>query len=101
MIIEQRINKNAINLAIVSFLIGTVLLISYIVTNHSALALFGFFYVLIMTVLNTIAFIGLLGNCLLKPEYGTENMKSILILLANIPITLIYTYIVLRIDLLI
>ncbi|KAA1247185.1 hypothetical protein [Aquimarina sp. RZ0] len=94
--IIQSINKNALIIATISFLLGTILLLSHLITGWDQLVFLGIFYVLIATVLNGITFVGLLANTVVNYHYYRENLTTILIFLLNIPITVGYLFIVIN-----
>ncbi|NHN24166.1 hypothetical protein FIA58_000625 [Flavobacterium jejuense] len=83
-------------LAIVSFGIGTFLfLIHFIFPNYFPILVFGYIYLLIAILINTITFFYLIY--LFFKENNTEDIIiRILILLSNIPIAFLYAYIVLN-----
>ncbi len=88
--IIQPINKKALAIATISFLLGTILLLFYLISQSNIVADIGFFYVIIATVLNSITFIGLITNSLINYQYYRENLTTILLVILNIPITLGY-----------
>ncbi|OED39314.1 hypothetical protein AB832_04165 [Flavobacteriaceae bacterium (ex Bugula neritina AB1)] len=92
--ILQSINKNALIIATISFLIGTILLLSHLITGWDTLVIIGFFYTLIATVLNSITLIGLIANTIINHQYYKENLLTILLFLVNIPIAAGYIFIV-------
>ncbi len=92
--IIQSLNKNALIIATISFLIGTLLLLSHLITGWEPLVLIGFYYVLIATTLNVITLIGLIANAIINYQYYKENLTTILIFLTNIPIATGYIFIV-------
>ncbi|MBG6128608.1 hypothetical protein IWQ47_000702 [Aquimarina sp. EL_43] len=92
--IAHPINKIAIILALVSFLIGTSLLLLYICFKWSALLHIGINYVRIAFLVNAIFLAFLIINALFFSKDTKENLITILLFLLNIPITLIYIQIV-------
>lgn len=83
-------------LAIVSFGFGTVLFLThFIFPNYFPILVFGYFYLLIATVINSLTFFYLVYQ--FSKETNTEDLIiRILILLSNIPIAFLYAYIVLN-----
>ena len=82
-------------LAIGSFGIGTVLLLLHLYfAKDFDILLLGFFYVLFAILLNGITFLNLLFQFFIKPDEREDLAIKMLIMLANIPIALLYLYIV-------
>jgi|SRR6218665_1609133 len=84
-------------LALVSFLGGTLLLILHLIFPNSIdIVIIGFLYVIMSALLNGIVFINLLYRFAMQPFYRETIGIRILILLANIPVVLLYLNIVLH-----
>lgn len=82
-------------LAIGSFSIGTFLfLIHFILPEFGLLYLIGYFYLLFAFLINLLVFLNLLFQFLIKPEEREDLAIKMLIMLANIPIALLYLCIV-------
>ncbi len=82
-------------LAIGSFGIGTILfLLHFALPEYGLLYLIGYFYILIAFLVNGITFLNLLFQFFIKPTEREDLAIKMLIMLANIPITLLYIYIV-------
>jgi hypothetical protein len=82
-------------LAIGSFGIGTVLLLLHLYfAKDFDILLLSFFYVLFAILINGITFLNLLFQFFIKPDEREDLAIKMLIMLANIPITLLYLYIV-------
>ncbi|MDH7444997.1 hypothetical protein [Aquimarina sp. 2201CG14-23] len=94
--IIQSINKNALIIATISFLIGTILLLLQLIIGWEQLIFIGIFYVLIASALNGITFIGLLANTIINYHYYKENLVTISICLLNIPIAIGYISLVIN-----
>ncbi|SHG59043.1 hypothetical protein SAMN05443549_10543 [Flavobacterium fluvii] len=93
--------KFSTELAITSFAIGTVLLVIQKLAPYNFAILFiGFFYVLFAILVNGIMLISLAYHFIILPKYRDYIAIKILILLANIPITILYILIVFNINLL-
>ncbi len=88
--ILQSINKKALIVATISFLLGTILLLLFLVSGLDVIVDIGLFYVFIAFVFNTITFIGLITNAIINYQYYQENLRTILVFLLNIPITIGY-----------
>lgn len=94
--IRQEINKKGLTVAIISFLIGTLILLLYLLTTSEALLVGGLFYVLIALALNTITLIGLIINAIINYQYYKENLTTILLFLFNIPIAIGYVFLIMN-----
>lgn len=83
-------------LAIFSFGLGTLIFLThFIFPNYFPILVFGYIYLLIAILINTITFFSLVY--LFAKEENTEDIIiRILILLSNIPIAFLYAYIVLN-----
>lgn len=92
--ITQSVNKKALMIATVSFLLGTVLFLMHLIIAWEQLIIIGLFYVLIATVLNGITFMGLLANSAINYHCYQENLTTVLLFLLNIPIAIGYFLIV-------
>lgn len=94
--ITQPINKKALQVAIISLLIGTFILGLYLITKSESFLIGGVFYVFIALVLNVITLIELLTNAIIHYRYYKENLTTILIFLINIPIAVGYVFLVIN-----
>ena len=82
-------------LAITSFGIGTLLLILYLLFPETVLLIYiGYFYVLLAILINGIAFLHLFYLFIIHPLKREIIAIRMLILLANIPIALLYLNII-------
>lgn len=82
-------------LAIGSFGIGTLLfLLHFALPEYGLLYFIGYFYLLIAFLVNLLVFLNLLFLYFIKPTEREDLAIKMLIMLANIPITLLYIYIV-------
>jgi hypothetical protein len=80
--------------ALISFIVGSLLFTLYLFLKDDNIVLVGLFYVLIAVVVNLIVLFALL-LAFSKPNINYEqNVLSIGILLSNIPIAIIYLYII-------
>jgi hypothetical protein len=78
-------------LAIVSFVLGTLLFGSYLVfSNQTTLISIGIYYLLSAIIVNSIMLLWLIYNCFLKPYRLKQIRIEILILLTNIPVAMLY-----------
>ncbi len=92
--IFQPVNKKALMVSTISFLLGTILLLLFMISKSAILADIGLFYVVIAFVLNAMVLIGLIINSIINHQYYRENLATILLFLLNIPITMGYIVIV-------
>lgn len=84
-------------LAIVSFSFGTLLLLFHLVCPRVLLILIiGLYYVVFAVLINFLALLVLCYQFLAKPQERETVAIRILILLSNIPIALLYFFIVIR-----
>lgn len=81
-------------LAICSFVIGTLLLILFLVSKNNNLLGIGLVYVVFATTVNIIMFLRLLFLLFTHKNHTEYYTIKILILLANIPIAFVYVRIV-------
>ncbi|TSE08904.1 MULTISPECIES: hypothetical protein [Aquimarina] len=88
--IAQRINKIAIIIAITSFILGTILLLYYSITQHRETIEIGMLYVQITFVINAIVLITLILNAIINYKRYKENLITILLISLNIPIVYVY-----------
>jgi len=83
-------------LAIGSFLIGTLLVILQLLFPNENLLKVGLLYVLLAFIINSIMLIYLIFLCFTQKNHQEYYTIKILILLANIPITFVYIKIILE-----
>ncbi|MGL2967561.1 hypothetical protein [Flavobacterium sp. XGLA_31] len=82
-------------IAMGSFCIGTMLLfLRLTMPNEESLLFIGFFYVLFAILINSLVLLNLCYQFIITPNERKTIAIRILILLANIPIALLYFYIV-------
>lgn len=93
--------KFSTQLAITSFAIGTILLILHKLApqNFNILSI-GLLYVLFAILVNGIMLFNLIYHFIILPKHREYIAIKILILLANIPITILYVLIIFNINLL-
>ncbi len=81
-------------LAIGSFSIGSFILLFYkLFPEETGLLILGFLYVLFASLFNGLVFLNLLYRFCIYPNYREVLAIKMLIMLANIPITILYFYI--------
>lgn len=82
-------------MAIVSFILGTILFIGYFVADDKLLFLIlGFVFVIIALIINLLMLTILLFDWIECPTEKKQISRKILILIVNIPITIIYLTII-------
>lgn len=82
-------------LAIGSFGIGTLLfLLHFALPEYGLLYFIGYFYLILAFFINLLVFLNLLFLYFIKPNEREDLTIKMLIMLANIPIALLYLYIV-------
>ena len=82
-------------IAFISFTIGTLLFGSYfIIPDTDNLVYIGLFYTLTALTINGILFLKLVYNWITDPTNRYSIGKQILVLLANIPIAILYLFII-------
>ena len=87
--------KQAVELAVGTFIISTILFILYIISNESPTVLVvAWPFAASAIILNTIMLIHLLDRFIHLPNYRKDIAINILILVSNIPITFLYYTIV-------
>jgi hypothetical protein len=84
-------------MAVISFLIGTTIFILHCISpQENGIIIFGFYYVIIAIIANFIMFLILIGIACIRMDSIDEIAKSLLILMANIPIAAIYFMVVIN-----
>ena len=87
---EYGIIKMSRNVALISFIIGTLILLTFYLTENTVFAFIGLFYLFVATVINLIFLIGLIMKLITKETERKKTWISIGILLANIPVVIVY-----------
>jgi hypothetical protein len=82
--------KLAINVFIISFLLGTTLFILYITSKNESVLFMGFLYVLVTVFFNSIIVLKLFYLLITSKNHSLYLLKRIGIVCLNIPITIIY-----------
>ena len=94
---QSSTGKFSTYLALTSFGIGTLFLVAYLqFPNVEQIVLFGLLYVILAILLNGIALINLIYQLIINRYERETVVIRIIILLANIPIALLYLNIVLQ-----
>ena len=85
------------SITIISFIIGTILFALQLYFNKSdALIYPGIIFILIATIINVISLIALVFSLLANTNYKLELLKTCGIVLLNIPIAILYFYIIIE-----
>jgi hypothetical protein len=78
-------------MAIISFCFGTLIFVLYCLAHQdSEMVVIGFYYVILAGVSNFMMLLVLLGVACMRMDAIDDIAKSILLLLANIPVAVIY-----------
>ncbi|PWK17684.1 hypothetical protein [Xanthomarina spongicola] len=88
------INKIGVYTALVSFLIGTLLLVIFYFTYSSIIAYYGLIFIIIVGIINLVILVKIVFDYNTKRENKKEYLRTALIMLLNIPIVICYTYFV-------
>ena len=84
-----------VKIAFISFSCGTILFIMYVFQVNSVYLVFGsFFFILIAILVNLISLTYLIRKCIINPKTQVKTIEEITIVLLNIPIALLYFYII-------
>lgn len=73
-----------------SLIIGTIFFLLYLFSQNTEIIIFGFVYLCIATALNLMLFLSLLIIVLTDARSRIETLKSMGLLLINIPIAILY-----------
>jgi len=73
-----------------SFIIGTLFLLALIITHHVSILTYGYFYLCVAMGINLIFLIILMAMFTYNSQNRIEIIKSIGLLLINIPIAILY-----------
>jgi uncharacterized membrane protein YiaA len=84
-------------IAITSFVIGTTLFVLQLYNSDTPLLIYsGFLFIIIAFTINTFSLIGLIYYLLGKTNEKSELLKTIGIVLSNLPIAILYFYILIK-----
>lgn len=81
-------------IAIVSFILGTLCLLLFKTNNDYGFIAIGYFYILLATAINSIMLLTVIINSVRCPKDYQEHLKTIFLVLLNIPIVIVYLEIV-------
>ncbi|WP_333879399.1 hypothetical protein [Flavobacterium sp.] len=84
-------------IALGSFLIGTIILLLYFIfPTTTAFIIIGYYYIMLAGVVNSMVVLHLIYRFCFEPKNREMLCIKILLLLANIPIAVLYCYIAIR-----
>ena len=82
-------------IALLSFVIGTILLSLYLYYDEKVVPIYlAFFFVVGAVIINIVMVIVITGRAILIESERIENIKTIAIMLINIPVSILYLYMV-------
>jgi hypothetical protein len=87
-------NKIGLFTALISFLIGTILLIIFYLTNSYSMTLFGMIFIAIAGIINLVVLVKVLINLINEKENRKKHILTSGIMILNIPIAVFYFFIV-------
>jgi hypothetical protein len=87
-------NKIGLFTALISFLIGTILLIIFYLTNSTSITIYGMIFIAVAGIINLGVFVKVLINLINEKENRKKYILTSGIMLLNIPIVILYFYIV-------
>lgn len=85
-----RINYFAVLIAISSFILGTLCLLAFKASGDTGLVGIGYCYTLLAAFVNTITLFAVLVNGLINYKDYAEHLKTLFIVLMNIPVVFLY-----------
>ena len=87
---KHNINYIALWIAIISFIIGTILLVSFKITDDFSFAIIGYYYIILAVFINALMVLLLLIHSVFHHKQYKEHLITIGFVLLNIPITCYY-----------
>ena len=90
--INKNLNKIGIWTAIISFVVGTILLVLYYFSDSEIVAIVSVFYIIAAGVINFVILLALLIKSRKDSENRKKYFKTAGLILINIPIVLVYLY---------
>lgn len=87
---EQFLNQIGIRTALVSFIIGTLFLLSYLVTKEMEIAIIALYYVIAAAIINLLLLLTISGIVFARKYHLKKYLKTALLMLANIPVVALY-----------
>ncbi len=90
------INKIGTSVALASFIIGSILFLTQFFSNSRGVILFGYSFVISAGLVNLGIFIVLILKIITEKDNRIKHLKTSALMLANIPIVLIYLFFVFK-----
>lgn len=84
------INYTAVQIAVISFVLGTICLLLFKTSGDSGFVGIGYCYTLLAALTNSVLLLIVLVNAIRYYKDYPEHLSTVLIVLANIPITFFY-----------
>ena len=92
---KDNLNHTGQVVALLSFVIGTSLMAFYLYFGENFIPLgLAFIFIIIAIIVNSVLFIAIIGSTLLRKTHRQEALKTCGLMLLNIPIAVLYFYIV-------
>ncbi|WP_296377955.1 hypothetical protein [Winogradskyella sp.] len=92
---KNNINNTGKTIALVSFVIGTIFLSLYLYYGESVVSVFlAFLFVIAAIITNTVILTVIIGAAILNRVDRLEALKTIITMLINIPIAILYFYMI-------
>ncbi len=87
---EQKLHKIGTWTAGISFAIGTMFLITFLITNAMQIAVIALYYVITAAIVNLLLLSTISGVALWHKYHWKDYLKTASIMLANIPVVAVY-----------
>ena len=87
---KHSVNYIAVIMAITSFVLGTLCLLLFKSSSNTGFFALGYFYTLLAAAANSLMLLLVLVNTALKFKDYSEHLKTIFLVVLNIPIVFIY-----------
>ena len=91
---KQNLNKLGYKTALYSLVIGSTLLLLYLVLRFEVIAVVGYFYLITAIVINLIIAFILFVQAITIRKDTSKNLGTIALMLCNIPIAYLYVFLV-------
>ena len=91
---KHSINDMAVRIAIISFIVGTICLLLFKTSGNTGLFGIGYWFTLVAGLINSFMLILVVAHGIFRFKDYKEHIKTIFIVLTNIPITYLYIGIV-------
>jgi hypothetical protein len=84
------LNYRAVQVAIISFVLGTICLLLFKTSGDTGFVGIGYCFTLLAAVVNTVLLLVVLIHAIVRYKDYKEHLTTVLVVLANIPITFFY-----------